>query len=251
MSANEKDIKSYVDYLVCLYYQTGRKYYCVRPCINRLLIIFKLCCDKNNIKTFSDNIYINSGCVGIPRIFDIIERDVYFPPCPAQQNFEITEVLDKNAFIPEKFSYALEDFSISVAEKKLLEDIFRLFGNYDISFLAKNQNEIIKQMPTIDLSGDKMINKFEVYNFFTDSNELYEKYQSNKIFKFIENSDYIKLYCDKIEKNEDIFSKLMTRIRNLDTNKQKKLLQYLEANKDNNDNFLEFKETNLHKSLIK
>lgn len=78
MREEEIIIKPYVCYLISLYYKTGCKYPCTRSKINKLLIIFKLCFIKNNLKTFDNKLIIYENG---PSYFEYLgltmERDAY------------------------------------------------------------------------------------------------------------------------------------------------------------------------------
>lgn len=243
MREMEINIKPYAIYLISLYYKTGCKYSCTRSKINKLLIIFKLCFIKNNLKTFDNKLIIYENFSYFEDLSIIMEKDVYCTEKSIEENSKIIDKLNEMVEIPPMYKTYIK---LAEEEKKLLEIIFREFGNFNINYLSDKIEPIVRNISAI-YKNNFILDEDRVFDFF---NNYYHEYQNNEIFKFIENI-IIKKSNYKNEKNNKIFCDLVIKISNLDVSKQRKLLKYIETFKNDNENFLEFSETNSKKTFIK
>lgn len=160
-----------------------------------------------------------------------------------EENSKIMDKLNETVEIPQMYKTYIK---LAEEEKKLLEIIFREFGNFDINFLSEKIEPIVRNISVI-YRNNYVLDEDRVSEFF---NNRYHEYQDNQIFKFVENT-FIKNSNYNKEKNNKIFYDLMIKINNLDITKQKKLLKYIETFKNDDENFLEFSETNSKKTFIK
>lgn len=190
------------NYLVSLYERTKNKYKYYPTKINRLLTIYKLCSLKYNDECLDDYDFIirDDGTMGIlngmyspfyniysliPESYTEIDEELeIFQP---HKNFLHQEIKK----VHELFNINYEkQLCISEDSKKLLELIFRKFGNYPYSDLAIQINEIVNNIPIRKKYEENDI-KLEDFTNFMYNNENVLKY--NIIFEFIKNFDRLNI----------------------------------------------------------
>ena len=119
------------NYLIQLFYNTGKRYSCTRTKIGKLLSIVAFLYARNNQKLFNEDIYKYDDCgTAINELKAHIDRDVYNQIEYQDDEQEYQEMIDN--------SFGLDD----VAEKHLIccslpedvrtniETIFRRFGSF-------------------------------------------------------------------------------------------------------------------------
>lgn len=147
------NLKQSANYLIQLFFKTNRKYSCTRTKIGKLLsiIAFKYAMEKKKI--FVETIYKYGDCgTAINEIMNYLDKDVYLSYIDQ----------DDKSYISDEINDSLEDTnysdyrSLDVQVKRRIEEVFRLFGAYSSSQLAKCINSIINQ--------DDIINENEEIN---------------------------------------------------------------------------------------
>lgn len=227
-----------VSYLISLFYRTNCKFECSRRKINRLLTIYKLCCDKNGYDCFEDKFYIGEpysyvlGINFIPRevycryFYDEYDENSLFFECILKE--DDVSCIENMPFMYKQF---IKGIKISEESKKLLEDVFKKFGGFKFQKMANDIDEIMENIPTIKmLDIMEHIDKDKINDFFEDKNNN-QIYKNNIVFQFVKNYNIDKnmdfkdekyFNCDKVD---DWFFK---KFQNLSFENQKKLLQYID-----------------------
>lgn len=202
MKNNDKlyneNIETVTDYLISLYYKTGCKYWCQRPQMNRLLTIYKLCTMKYNPDCFEYQFKITDDSIGFYGYvltnlmhFDVYNAYPYIEPDGKYIEDELDETVNIPKLVPKLFT-DIEITEISEPTKKLIEKIFRKFGNYEVAELAKNIDELIgKLVATNQYWGSHLKQHFHA-DFLWDE-ECCKLFKDNEIFNFIKNFENIKL----------------------------------------------------------
>lgn len=190
------------NYLVSLYERTKNKYQYYPTKINRLLTIYKLCSLKYNDKCLNDLNFIitEDGTMGILSYMHSPFYNIY-SSIPENYN-EIDDELEtfkqhKN-FLHSEVKIIAESLGINYEKqlyisddsKKLLELIFRKFGNYPFDELATQINQIVNNI-LIRKSYDRNYIKLEDFiNFMNKNNKVLK---NNIIFQFIKNFDRLNI----------------------------------------------------------
>ena len=95
------NLKAVVFYLISLFYKTDCKFEYSKRTINRLLTIYKLCCNKNGYDCFEDTFYIGKP-YSTYRELDFLERDIYLRS-NSEENYKIKLNKEKlNSLKPNK-----------------------------------------------------------------------------------------------------------------------------------------------------
>lgn len=202
------------NYFISLYERTKTRYHYYPTKINRLLTIYKLCTLKYNENCLFDSYFVinEDGTMGMKgRCYS---SSYYFRVVDVEENYnEITDDLqssneNKNYLTNDtKLIYdmfhkeylnddvLLEDYKktyeeqlcISEESKELIELIFRKFGNYPYSKLAKQINQIVNNIPIEKNLFKICIMEKRDFDYFMNKNKLLLNH--NTIFKFIKNFD--------------------------------------------------------------
>jgi len=180
----EKKLKDTVLYLISLYYKTDCKYSCTWPKINKLLTIYTICniveipithkffCITDDYIGFKDTVLL----------FPML--DVYTKPYCEDDGLEINDPLNDNTTIPPFYKKRIDNITLLYeSDKKILEQIFRKFGAYDIHKLASKIDELKTILPFeincfngADLNSDKLLR-------FLKKNK--DNYIENEVLTFI------------------------------------------------------------------
>jgi len=190
------------NYLVSLYKRTKNTYQYYPTKINRLLTIYKLCSLKYNDKCLNDLDFIitEDGTMGIlscmhspfynfyssiPENYNEIDDEI--ETFEQHKNFLHSEV----KIIAESLGINYEkQLYISDDSKKILELIFRKFGNYPFDELVAQINQIVNNI-LIRKSYDRNYIKLEDFiNFMNKNNKVLK---NNIIFEFIKNFDRLNI----------------------------------------------------------
>lgn len=180
LDINYDDIESCSKYLISRFFKTGCKYKCYRSKINGLLTIFELCrmkhIDKSN-DYYNFKIDINNNMYGFPFVFDKLEKDLYYYwLCVDEDGQKINDNFDETIEVPQE--YVVNPLEVGFYSKKILDEIFRNFGNYSRYDLDRALIEILKKVPTIKYNID-------IYKFQSFVNDNINTIHNNKIFNFI------------------------------------------------------------------
>lgn len=135
------DLNEAANYLIQLFYQTGRKYSCSRTKIGKLLSIVAFLYAKNGQKLFDETIFKYDNCgTSIHELKFFIDRDVYIQYQYDDDCQYIECKLDKNVDILDKHK---ETNSLSEELKAEIENVFRHFGSFCAYHLGQCINPIV------------------------------------------------------------------------------------------------------------
>ena len=231
------NIYGVTSYLISLFYRTNCKYECSHREINRLLTIYKLCCNRNGNECFEDKFHIGYPQSTITYLsflpteiyyrYDNYEYDINNLPTEKKLKQEDNGMLEK---LPYPYSWYLKIHEISDESKKLLEDVFEAFAGVDFNLLAHMIDEIMKHIPVKkQFNNENCIDKEKASKFF--ENESNNKtFENNLVFEFIKNK--------KLKNNVNFDSEtkislnkasryIVEKFETLSFENQKKLLIYL------------------------
>lgn len=162
-------------FLIRLYYQTGEKYNCVRPKIEKLLSIASFIKMKDGQAFFMEDIVLKNCGVGIPQLeVFLIEEIIKKSPNNSRIDDEINFDIDVPAV------YQGQD-DIDEENKNLLIDIFREFGNFDSKLLGTEIDEFKNKIA----DGKKV--SLEKAKAFFNSESVLQEYATNGVLKYIVN----------------------------------------------------------------
>lgn len=167
------------NYLIQLFFKTGKKYSCTRTKLGKLLTIASFVYARKNEVLFSEAIckYNNCGTL-INALTLFIEREVYLELEYVDNKQYIDACFDNDIEIPKFYS---EVCDVDIELRKVLENVFRHFGSYTASDLGElivpiiNTGKVVNSNEEIDLN--------EIYRI--DKNEILSNNKGNELIEFI------------------------------------------------------------------
>lgn len=122
------------NYLIQMFFKTGKKYSCTRTKIGKMLTLVAFGYAQDNKQLFSEPIYKYDGCgTAIRKIMDTYDRDIYVQ-CGDNDNQKCIDDKFNDEFIDLNYDdYATLDDDV----KKRIEEVFRKFGAYSSSRLGE------------------------------------------------------------------------------------------------------------------
>lgn len=246
---NNKDINYYIKNIYDVNLYTAIKYLCGLACITdncksyvfkreQLLMIYKMCCIKNNIDIWNyDNcvelILKENGRLGLKN-YDWI--DCYYTVKVGEKIFDINKRIEDDLSDISKVYpiYRIDEYeTFSVESKELLTEIFREFGGYDVKIIADWLKQIV-----IYSSKNNSNNITDNLTVFLQDKNNEIKMNSNKIFSFINNYNF-NIKDNNLEFNIDkVCSEFKRIFLSMSYEEQKKLLEKIELI-DKNVKFIE------------
>lgn len=146
------NLKQSANYLIQLFFKTGKKYSCTRTKIGKLLSIvaFEYALDGKQI--FNETIYkYEEDCgTAIQEIMNYFDKDIYIQYIDFDNLQYIFDELDENLIQSEYADYNTLDISV----RGVIEKVFRMFGSYSSSQLAKCINPIVNQIGVTNINGE-------------------------------------------------------------------------------------------------
>lgn len=168
------NLKESTNFLVQLFYKTGRKYSCSRTKIGKMLTILAFRYARKGEILFAESIYKYDDCgTAINELKVIVDRDVYVRSRYEDKEQQIDIPMNVNQFyIPNKH---LNVETLSLGVQKEIEKVFCYFGAYSARKLGQDLNAIItkgqitKTNGEIDLSQIHILSK-EFFFSYEDTN---------------------------------------------------------------------------------
>ena len=183
----EKNMEKYLNanfrqttnYLIQLFYKTGKKYSCTRTKLGKLLTIASFVYARKNEVLFSEAIYKYNNCgTSINTLTLFIEREVYLELEYNDNKQYIDDCFDNNIEIPKFYS---EIYDVDAELRNVIEKVFRHFGSYTASDLGELIVPIIKTGNVVN--SNEEINLDEIYQMNKD--EILLNNKSNELIEFL------------------------------------------------------------------
>lgn len=145
------NLEQAANYLIELFYMTGRKYSCTRTKIGKILSIVAFDYAMDNKRIFKETIYKYDDCgTAIREIMDSFDRDIY-PQCLDYDKQQyITDELD-NTLLESEYNNFCE---IDISVRNRIENAFRFFGAYSPSQLGNCINFVVSQDGITTINGE-------------------------------------------------------------------------------------------------
>ena len=141
------------NYLISLFYFTGKKYCCTRTKISKLMSIAAFYYARNNKILFNENIYKYDSCgTIIDEIKGSFDMDIYNIIMCLDNKQQINEDFNYDLSIPDKYK---KYDNVDEETKKNIENIFRKFGSFSAYNLGQCLNPVINY-PNV-LNNDRVI----------------------------------------------------------------------------------------------
>lgn len=233
----DENIYGITSYLISLFYRTNCKYECSRREINRLLTIYKLCCNRNGNVCFEDKFYIGYPHAVVTEL-TFIPGDIYFRNNDFE--FDINNLPKEKKLkqedngmledLPYPYSWYLRKHKINDESKKLLENVFEAFAGVDFDKVAFMIDELMHYIPVKKQFNNEDCIDIEIINNFFESKNNSKMFKDNLVFNFIKNTklknnvnfnDEEKISLNKVLKY------ITEKFESLSLENQKKLLIYL------------------------
>ncbi len=160
------NLEESANYLIQLFYQTGKRYSCTRTKIGKLLSIVAFSYARKDQNLFSESIYKYNDCgTAIKDLQAYVDRDVYrqykyediSQPILLEPTIESSTLLD----IPQKHR-PIDNLPEEV--KSEIKKVFCTFGSYSPYELGQCINPIIELEGMIDETGKVDLSKLYILN---------------------------------------------------------------------------------------
>lgn len=176
------NLKQSANYLIQLFFKTGKKYSCTRTKIGKLLSIVAFEYALDGKQVFNETIYkYEEDCgTAIQEIMNYFDKDIYIQYIDLDNQQYISDDFNENLMQIEYADYNTLDISV----RNVIENVFRTFGSYSSSQLAKCINPIVNQANITDANGE--INIQEISNIKYDSLKL-NKNDDVSLIKYLSN----------------------------------------------------------------
>lgn len=213
------DIISAANYLLELHYNNNCEFTISK--IEKMLVIYKLCCMKNNEVCFDKYFSVKTTDFRIP----ILSRFVFM-------SFKRNYIIEDEKITEEKntheISKAYKLSEINSYTKEILNNIFEYFKVFSYNDIKDMLQDIRFNLSCIKINDEYCLSNNDIKNFFDNSfyNQLYN---DNKVYKFVKNTNF---YGKDL--NETIFdiSKVSkyfdSRFSQLSFDDQIKVLEYID-----------------------
>ncbi len=168
------DLIELTNYLISLFYATGKKYSCTRTKISKLMSIVAFAYARKNEILFEDKIDKYDGCgTVIIKIKSNYDIDMYLNVQYADNREQIREEINFQSDIPAKY---MNSNNLDACVKKEIDKVFVNFGAYTARDLGQCIDKVINfpnviNNGTIDLSVISVLKK-EDFSGVTDNREL-------------------------------------------------------------------------------
>lgn len=155
MSVN---LQEAANYLIQLFYQTGKRYTCGRTKLGKLLSIVAFKYAREDKQLFDEMIYRYDGCGTFINELNSYNRDIYFClDCEDEKEEYLDEVKTRNEFefdrlveIPEEYK-KIDTLYIDV--KETIMEVFQEFGFYTAAELGQQLRCIVEDLKISDENG--------------------------------------------------------------------------------------------------
>lgn len=135
------NLRETTNYLIQLFYKSGRIYTCGATKIGKLLAIAAISYARKNKQLFEENVVRYGECgATIETVKSYLDIAIYLPYNCNDNEEPFEKEFNENEIIP----YRYEDISsLDDDVKKLIGDVFRNFGSYSPLRLGQNINTVI------------------------------------------------------------------------------------------------------------
>ena len=142
------DLETATNYLVQLFYQTGRRYSCTRTKLGKMLAIVAFKYARADEIIFAESVYEYGEHCGavISGLAMIVDRDAYlnYQYLDVKDDSNVDKIIDdereRKAFIPEKYK---KTSGITDGVKDRIKEVFALFGGYSAPLIGHFINDLI------------------------------------------------------------------------------------------------------------
>lgn len=172
------------NFIIQLYYKTGKKYHCTRSKVEKLLSIAGfVVMAKKSASLYNEDIVVNScgtGFAEFPGCFppDIIEGTE--DETNEKINEDLSTLLDESQGVAIPLSYKEISAPLEEHTKQLLSNIFIRFGNYGSDKLGKAIDKFKGKASKVSDSGQMIIDATKVYDLFKSSDIITDNVDKNE-----------------------------------------------------------------------
>lgn len=219
------DIISAANYLLELHYNNNCEFTISK--IEKMLVIYKLCCMKNNERCFDKYFSIKTTDFRFP----ILSRFIFM-------SFKSNYVIDEENMIEKEgksfeISKVYKLSNLNICAKEILDDIFDVFKSIQYNDIKDMLQDIRFNLSCIKINDEYCVSNEEVRHFFNNSFNTH-LYNDNIIYKFIKNTNFQEK--DLSECTLDISKVLKyfdSRFSQLNFDDQIKVLEYIDNTFEN------------------
>lgn len=162
LTEKHANLNESANFLIQLFYQTGKKYSCSRTKIGKLLSIVAFLYAKNGQKLFDEIIFKYDNCgTSINELKFFVDRDVYIQYQYADDCQYIDSVFEKNNDILEKHK---EIGSLDDELKTVIERVFRQFGSFSAYHLGQCINPIVNLPQIVNENNEIQLHMIATIN---------------------------------------------------------------------------------------
>lgn len=178
------------NFIIQLYFKTGKKYRCSRTKVEKLLVIAQLISIKDNNqsnKLLSEKICSNPCGAGFPVLSKYLFSEIIDTEEDESGNAIDCSLIKEDAEYPVIYRIVDED-SFTPTIRKILRDVFLEFGNCKIKELGEWCNQFKDNIvSSTEKEYDRyVIDEQRVIDYFSNSNMCYSG-NSNRIVEYIHN----------------------------------------------------------------